>query len=43
MDLVTIWASLVALAILLYVVLDGFSLGVGLLFEPPGTKRNRTS
>jgi cytochrome bd ubiquinol oxidase subunit II len=37
MDLVTIWASLVGLAILLYVVLDGFSLGVGLLFR---TARN---
>lgn len=35
MDLVTIWACLIALAILLYVVLDGFSLGVALLF--PGT------
>ena len=32
MDLVTIWACLVGLSIILYVVLDGFSLGVALLF-----------
>ncbi len=31
-DLVHVWASLVALLIILYVVLDGTSLGVGLLF-----------
>jgi cytochrome d ubiquinol oxidase subunit II len=36
MDLVTVWACLVGLAILLYVVLDGFSLGVALLF--PSTR-----
>jgi cytochrome bd ubiquinol oxidase subunit II len=32
MDLVIIWSCLLALAILLYVVLDGFSLGIALLF-----------
>ena len=32
MTLVTIWSCLVGLVIILYVVLDGFSLGVGLLF-----------
>jgi cytochrome d ubiquinol oxidase subunit II len=32
MDLVIIWACLVGLCIILYVVLDGFSLGVALLF-----------
>jgi cytochrome d ubiquinol oxidase subunit II len=32
MDLVHIWASLVVLVVILYVVLDGFSLGVALLF-----------
>jgi cytochrome d ubiquinol oxidase subunit II len=32
MDFITIWACLIALAIILYVVLDGFSLGVALLF-----------
>ena len=31
MDLIVIWACLVALSIILYVVLDGFSLGVALL------------
>jgi cytochrome d ubiquinol oxidase subunit II len=36
MDLVTIWACLVGLCIILYVVLDGFSLGIALLF--PSTK-----
>ena len=32
MDLVTLWAFLVGLVVIFYVVLDGFSLGVGLLF-----------
>jgi cytochrome bd ubiquinol oxidase subunit II len=32
MDLVHVWLSLVGLVIILYVVLDGFSLGVGMLF-----------
>jgi len=32
MDLPTIWALLLAFAILLYVVLDGFDLGIGILF-----------
>ncbi|MEJ5375774.1 MAG: cytochrome d ubiquinol oxidase subunit II [bacterium] len=32
MDLVVLWAGLVALVMILYVVLDGISLGVGLLF-----------
>jgi cytochrome bd ubiquinol oxidase subunit II len=32
MDLIHLWLCLVGLVILLYVVLDGFSLGVGLLF-----------
>ncbi len=31
-DLPTIWALIIAFAVLAYVVLDGFSLGVGLLF-----------
>ncbi len=39
MGLVTIWASLVGLAILLYIILDGFSLGIALLF--PTTKEER--
>jgi cytochrome d ubiquinol oxidase subunit II len=32
MDLVTIWAAIVALVMILYVVLDGIALGVGILF-----------
>jgi len=31
-DLPTIWAGLIAVAVFLYVVLDGFDLGVGILF-----------
>jgi len=37
MDLVNLWLCLVGLVIILYVVLDGFSLGVGILFP---TARN---
>ncbi|MFT3728860.1 MAG: cytochrome d ubiquinol oxidase subunit II [Terricaulis sp.] len=32
LDLPTIWAALIATAVFLYVVLDGFDLGVGILF-----------
>jgi cytochrome d ubiquinol oxidase subunit II len=32
MDLVTVWACIVALAMILYVILDGITLGVALLF-----------
>lgn len=32
MDLVLIWAGLIAISVFLYVVLDGFDLGVGILF-----------
>lgn len=32
LDLPTIWAALIAFAVLAYVVLDGFDLGVGILF-----------
>lgn len=39
MDLVITWAALLGLAVILYVVLDGFSLGIGLLF--PFTKDDR--
>ena len=31
-DLPTIWAGLLALAIFIYVVLDGFDLGIGIVF-----------
>ena len=32
MDLTSIWAGIIALAIALYVVMDGFDLGIGILF-----------
>ncbi|MDB5422201.1 MAG: cytochrome d ubiquinol oxidase, subunit [Brevundimonas sp.] len=41
MDLALIWAGLIATAVLLYVVLDGFDLGVGILFpfaKTPGER-----
>jgi cytochrome d ubiquinol oxidase subunit II len=41
MNLVTVWACLVALTILLYVVLDGFSLGVALLFPSAKDEEER--
>lgn len=42
MDLATlqsIWAGIIAFAILVYVMLDGFDLGVGILFAFTKTKR----
>jgi cytochrome d ubiquinol oxidase subunit II len=42
MDLITIWTCLIALAIILYVVLDGFSLGVALLFPTARNEGERT-
>lgn len=41
MDLVAIWSCLVGLAILLYVILDGFSLGVALLFRSTRNEEER--
>jgi len=41
MDLVHIWLSLVGLVIILYVVLDGFSLGVALLFPTARDEQER--
>jgi cytochrome d ubiquinol oxidase subunit II len=41
MDLVIVWACLVALTIMLYVVLDGFSLGVALLFPTAKDEKER--
>ena len=32
LDLPLIWAGLIAFAVLAYVVLDGFDLGIGILF-----------
>ena len=44
MDLVLIWAALLAFAVFAYVVMDGFDLGVGILFPffPPGEGRDRS-
>ncbi len=41
MGLVTVWSSLIALAIILYVILDGFSLGVALLFPTARDEEER--
>lgn len=40
-DLAFIWAGLIAFAVLTYVVLDGFDLGVGILFPFAGSERDR--
>jgi len=40
-DLPLVWAALIAFAILAYVVLDGFDLGVGILFPLLGNEQNR--
>jgi cytochrome d ubiquinol oxidase subunit II len=41
LDLPLIWAGIIALAVLLYVLLDGFDLGVGILFPFAGSPRRR--
>lgn len=41
LDLPMIWAGLVALAVLLYVILDGFDLGIGILFPFAPTDKCR--
>ena len=41
MDLATLWASILGLAFLIYVVLDGFSLGIGLLFPYGSSEEER--
>ena len=38
----TIWAGLIAFAVLAYVVLDGFDLGVGILFAAERGARTAT-
>jgi len=40
-DLAFIWAMLIAFAILAYVILDGFDLGIGILFPLLDDKRQR--
>jgi cytochrome d ubiquinol oxidase subunit II len=41
MDLVMLWACLLGLSIILYVVLDGFSLGIALLFPSTDSEEER--
>src|ERR1700712_5674503 len=38
LDLPTIWGGIIATAVLLYVLLDGFDLGIGVLFPFAGDK-----
>ena len=42
-DLATIWALIIALAVFMYVVMDGFDLGIGILFPAfaPGEERDQ--
>lgn len=40
-DLAFIWAALIAFAVLTYVILDGFDLGVGILFPLAGSEAGR--
>lgn len=40
-DLAFIWAGLIAVAVLVYVILDGFDLGVGILFPFAGSEAER--
>ena len=42
-DLATIWALIIAFAVLMYVVMDGFDLGIGILFPAfaPGEERDQ--
>ncbi|MEQ7155699.1 cytochrome d ubiquinol oxidase subunit II [Brevundimonas aurifodinae] len=41
LDLPLIWAGLIAVAVLLYVTLDGFDLGIGILFPFASSKEER--
>ncbi|HXY54780.1 MAG TPA: cytochrome d ubiquinol oxidase subunit II [Nitrospirota bacterium] len=42
MDIVFIWVALLALTVILYVILDGFGLGIGLLFPFTESEDERT-
>jgi cytochrome d ubiquinol oxidase subunit II len=42
LDLVPLWAGVLALSVLMYVLLDGFDLGVGMLFFWRMTKPTAT-
>lgn len=41
LDLPLVWLALIALSVLLYVCLDGFDLGIGILFPLAGSPANR--
>jgi cytochrome bd ubiquinol oxidase subunit II len=41
LDLPLIWAGIIAVAVLLYVLLDGFDLGIGILFPFAGSRERR--
>ena len=41
LDLPLVWAGIIALAVLLYVMLDGFDLGIGILFPFARSPRDR--
>ncbi|NOD98785.1 cytochrome d ubiquinol oxidase subunit II [Ruegeria sp. HKCCD6228] len=41
LDLSTIWAGIIAFAVLTYVILDGFDLGIGILFPFAKTDKDR--
>ena len=41
MDLAVVWAFLIAFAVIAYVILDGFDLGVGILFPFLGRHESR--
>ena len=41
MDLVQLWMALVGLVVILYVILDGFGLGIGLLFPTANNEEER--
>jgi len=43
LDLPLIWAALIAIAVLMYVVMDGFDLGIGILFPFFKEHRDRTA
>ena len=42
LELSFIWAGLIALAVLIYVILDGFDLGLGILFPFAGSEHDRS-
>ena len=42
LDLSLIWAAIIALGVFLYVMLDGFDLGIGLLFPSSPVSRTAT-